>query len=68
MGGLPLRERITRQVLVENLDLLVGQREKTVEIRRLKTTADRLIADVVEDADLILDGVRQECPSRLRPR
>jgi hypothetical protein len=51
----PVRERIARQVLAENLDLLVGRREESVERLRLATTANRLIAEVADEADLVLD-------------
>lgn len=64
------RERIVRQVLAENLDLLVGQREEAVETRRLQATADRLIADVVDvvdEADQFLEQRRRERLARSHP-
>ena len=46
-----VRERIVREVLSENLDLLVGRRDAPSEISRLKATANRLIADVLTGED-----------------
>jgi len=48
-----VRERIVREVLSENLDLLVGRREEALEICRLKATANRLIAEVLTGEDLV---------------
>ena len=44
VAGRQIRERIVREVLTENLDLLVGRREAASEVGRLTATADRLIA------------------------
>ena len=68
VAGRQVRERIVREVLSQNLDLLVGRREEMSEASRLMTSADRLIADAVTDADLFLDRRRQERSSRQRPR
>lgn len=46
-----VRERIVREVLSENLDLLVGRRDAESEISRLKATANRLIAEVLTGDD-----------------
>lgn len=51
--GRRVRERIVREVLSENLDLLVGRRDEASEIGRLKATANRLIAEVLTGEDLI---------------
>ena len=68
VAGRQVRERIVREVLSENLDLLVGRREEAAEVSRLEASADRLIADAVTDADLFLDRRRLERSSRQRPR
>jgi hypothetical protein len=68
VAGRQVRERIVREVLSQNLDLLVGRREEMSEASRLMTSADRLIADAVADADLFLDRRRQERSSRQRRR
>ena len=68
VAGRQVRERIVREVLSQNLDLLVGRREEMSEASRLMTSADRLIADAVEEADLFLDRRRQERSSRQRRR
>jgi hypothetical protein len=68
VAGRQVRERIVREVLSQNLDLLVGRREEMSEASRLMTSADRLIAYAVTDADLFLDRRRQERWSRQRPR
>ena len=47
-----VRERIVREVLSENLDLLVGRRDAASEIRRLEATANRLIAEVLTGEDM----------------
>jgi hypothetical protein len=64
VAGRQLRERIVREVLSENLDLLVGRREEGSEISRLEATANRLIADAVDEAERFLDRRRQERLSR----
>ena len=68
VAGEPTRERIVREVLSENLDLLVGRRAESLEVNRLEVTADRLIADAVEEAELFLDRRRQERFSSQGPR
>jgi len=40
----PTFERILAQTLESNLDLLVGEHNELEELRRLRATADRLIA------------------------
>jgi hypothetical protein len=67
VAGRHVRERIVREVLSENLDLLVGRREKGLEVRRLEATANRLIADAVTEAELLLERRHPECLSRQRP-
>ena len=67
VAGQQIRERIVREVLSENLDLLVGRREEALEVTRLKSTADRLIADVVSEADQLLDRRRKEVSSGRPP-
>ena len=62
-----VRERIVREVLSENLDLLVGRRDKDLEVRRLEAAADRLIADALTEAELFLERRHQERLSRQRP-
>ncbi len=42
-----VRERIVREVLAENLDLLVGRRPEASGASRLRTAANRLIAEVM---------------------
>jgi hypothetical protein len=64
VAGRQLRERIVREVLSENLDLLVGLREEGSEINRLEAAANRLIADAVEEAEQFLDRRRQQRLSR----
>lgn len=64
VAGRQLRERIVREALSENLDLLVGRREEAHELSRLEATANRLIADAVEEAGRFLDRRRQERLSR----
>jgi hypothetical protein len=49
--GRQVQVRIVREVLSENLDLLVGRRDEASEIRRLKATANRLIAEVLTGED-----------------
>ena len=68
VAGSQVRERIVREVLATNLDLLVGRQEEALEVRRLEATADRLIADAVTEAERFLDRRRRERISRLRPR
>jgi hypothetical protein len=68
VAGRQIRERIVRQVLAENLDLLVGRREEAAEVSRLAAAADRLIADAVTEADRFLDRRRLERSERQRPR
>ena len=68
VAGRQVRERIVREVLAENLDLLVGRRGEAAEVSRLTASADRLIADAVTDADLSLDRRRLERSARQRPR
>jgi hypothetical protein len=68
VAGRQVRERIVREVLATNLDLLVGRRDHASDVSRLEASADRLIADAVEEADLFLDRRRQERLSRQRPR
>jgi len=48
-----VRERIVREVLSENLDLLVGSREEASEVSQLRTAANRLIAEVMTGEALI---------------
>jgi hypothetical protein len=67
VAGRQARERIVREILSENLDLLMGRREEASEVHRLTASADRLIADAVVEADLFLDRRRQERLSRQRP-
>jgi len=64
VAGRQARERIVREVLTENLDLLVGRREEGLEVRRLAATADRLIADAIEEADVFLERRREEREAR----
>ena len=64
VAGRQLRERIVREVLSENLDLLVGRRDTGLAVRRLEATADRLIADAVTEAELFLERRRQQRRSR----
>ena len=59
VAGRLTRERIVREVLTENLDLLVGRREEALEVTRLTATADRLIADAIEEADVFLERRRE---------
>jgi hypothetical protein len=66
VAGRQVRERIVREVLSENLDLLVGRRAEAAEVSRLKTTADRLIADAITEADLFLEQRREERSARQR--
>jgi hypothetical protein len=66
VAGPQVRERIVREVLSENLDLLIGRRAEALEVSRLTASADRLIADAVEDAELFLARRRQETLSRKR--
>lgn len=66
VAGRQVRERIVREVLSENLDLLVGRREEALEVMRLKSTADRLIAGVASEADQLLDRRRNEVSSGRR--
>ena len=66
VAGPQVRERIVREVLSENLDLLVGRREEALEVMRLKSTADRLIAGVASEADQLLDRRRNEVSSGRR--
>ena len=66
VAGRMLRERIVREVLSENLDLLVGRRAEALEISRLTASADRLIADAVEDAEQFLRGKRAQTLQRAR--
>ena len=40
----PSLERIVSEVLAANLDLFIGRSDEVQEIRRLKRSADRLIA------------------------
>jgi hypothetical protein len=58
VAGRQVRERIVREVLSENLDLLVGRREEAMEVSRLQASADRLIADAITDADHFLERRR----------
>jgi hypothetical protein len=67
VAGRGTRERIVREVLSENLDLLVGRRQEEMEVSRLQASADRLIADAVTDADLFLERRRKERAERRRP-
>ena len=67
VAGPQVRERIVREVLSENLDLLVGRRDKDLEVRRLEAAADRLIADALTEAELFLERRHQERLSRQRP-
>ena len=60
VAGRVVRERIVREVLSENLDLLVGRRLEALEISRLTRSTDRLIADAVEDAELFLRSRRAQ--------
>ena len=60
VAGRQVRERIVREVLAENLDLLVGRREEASEVSRLTATADRLIADAIEEAYGFLERRRLE--------
>ena len=55
-----------REVLSENLDLLVGRREEATEVSRLQAAADRLIEDAITDADLFLERRRIERSERQR--
>ena len=64
VAGRQVRERIVRQVLTENLDLLVGRREEALEVGRLTATADRLIADAIEEADVFLERRREARAAR----
>ena len=64
VAGRQVRERIVREVLTENLDLLVGRREQALEVSRLTATADRLIADAVEAADMFLERRCEERAAR----
>jgi hypothetical protein len=50
--GRHVQVRIVREVLSENLDLLVGRRDQASEISRLKATANRLIAEVLTGEDV----------------
>jgi len=68
VAGRQVRERIVREVLATNLDLLVGRRDHASDVSRLETSADRLIAGAVEEADLFLDRRRQERSLRQRSR
>jgi len=60
-----VRERIVREVLSENLDLLVGRRDAESEISRLKAAANRLIAEVLTGEDTALVSA---WTTRSRPR
>jgi len=60
-----VRERIVREVLSENLDLLVGRRDADSEINRLEATANRLIAEVLTGEDL---AQASDWTTRSRPR
>lgn len=66
VAGSHVRERIVREVLATNLDLLIGRRDEALEVRRLEATADRLIAEAVTEAELFLDRRREERLSRRR--
>lgn len=68
VAGSHVRERIVREVLATNLDLLVGRRDEALEVRRLEATADRLIAEAVTEAELFLDRRREERLSRRHSR
>lgn len=66
VAGPQVRERIVREVLATNLDLLIGRRDEALELRRLEATADRLIAEAVSEAEQFLDRRREERLSRRR--
>lgn len=68
--GREVRERIVREVLSENLDLLVGRRDEALEISRLEATANRLIAEVmtVEDESRNLTASPSVRIAQSRPR
>ena len=68
VAGEQVRERIVREVLAENLDLLVGRRAEALEVSRLEATANRLLADALDEAELFLDRRYQERVSQRRPR
>jgi hypothetical protein len=59
VAGRPVRERIVREVLAMDLDLLVGRRDGGLGVRRLEAVADRLIADAVRDAERFIEGRRR---------
>ena len=66
VAGRPLRERIVREVLAMDLELLVGRSDGGQGVARLEAAADRLIADAVKDAELFIERRRQERLSRRR--
>jgi len=66
VAGRPLRERIVREVLAMDLERLVGRCDGGLGVRRLEAAADRLIADAVTDAELLIERRRQERLSRRR--
>ena len=67
VAGRHVRERIVREALTKNLDLFVGRRALASEVSRLTATADRLIADAVEEAHRFLERRRLERLARQRP-
>jgi hypothetical protein len=66
VAGRPVRERIVREVLAMDLDLLVGRRDGGLGVRRIEAAADRLIADALKDAELFIERRRPERLSRWR--
>ena len=53
-------ERIVSAVLVANLDLLIGQCDEAQEIRRLRSSADRLIA-----SEEVRPQIRRRAPQKV---